>query len=185
MRRSHTDPKLPELEREHPSTLWGCWWTSWSAQCCTLTLIRPCKIYIGNGISEYIVVSLEFILGSWVPANLKGCSRAEDFDTKWVHIKKTGALWSVYDGSPEQKYPFIGKVLWSNLIPGSRGSSSSSFRFFFSCHHLPEGVDLCKYKSSHIPEPKGRLPLQIWIGQMQVFLGALASLGLVPVRYMI
>ena len=142
MRRSHTDTKLPELEREHPSTLWGCWWTSWSAQCCTLTLIRPCKIYIGNGISEYIVVSLEFILGSWVPANLKGCSRAEDFDTKWVHIKKAGALWSVYDGSPEQKYPFIGKVLWSNLIPGSRGSSSSSFRFFFSCHHLPEGVDL-------------------------------------------
>ena len=82
------------------------------------------------------------ILGSWVPANLKGCSRAEDFDTKWVHIKKTGALWSVYDGSPEQKYSFIGKVLWSNLIPRSRGSSSSSFRFFFSCHHLPEGVDL-------------------------------------------
>ena len=36
-----------------------------------------------------------------LPADLEGCSRAKDFDTKGVHIEKTRTLGSVNDGGPE------------------------------------------------------------------------------------
>ena len=38
-----------------------------------------------------------------MPADLKGCSWAKDFDTKGVDIQKAGTLWSVYDRGPEKK----------------------------------------------------------------------------------
>ena len=38
-----------------------------------------------------------------MPADLKGCSWAKDFDTKGVDVEKAGTLWSVYDRGPEKK----------------------------------------------------------------------------------
>ena len=52
--------------------------------------------YIGDC---QIVVSKTFVL----PANLKGSSGAEYFDTKWIHVEKAGSLWSAYDRSPDTK----------------------------------------------------------------------------------
>ena len=46
-----------------------------------------------------IVVSKIFVL----PANLKGSSGAEYFDTKRIHVEKAGSLWSAYDRSPDTK----------------------------------------------------------------------------------
>ena len=38
-----------------------------------------------------------------MPADLKGCSSAKDFDTKGVNIEKAGTLWPVDDRGPERK----------------------------------------------------------------------------------
>ena len=52
--------------------------------------------YFGD---HLIAVSKTFVL----PANLKGSSGAEYFDTKWIHVEKAGSLWSAYDRSPDTK----------------------------------------------------------------------------------
>ena len=47
----------------------------------------------------YWGLSTNFVL----PANLKGSSRAEYFDTERIHVEEAGSLWSTYDRSPDTK----------------------------------------------------------------------------------